>query len=459
MILLPPSITKITEAILQTGARPVIVGGYVRDAIMGYPSKDIDIEVFGIDSLNELEKILSPYGSTNFVGKSFGVLKVKTDKFELDISIPRTEIKSGLKHKDFKVTTDGNLTFEQAATRRDFKMNALGFDVKTEKIIDPFNGLEDIKNRVISHIEDKTFIEDPLRIMRAIGFAARFNFTISTETKELCKSMIKNEDLQHLSKERIFEEIKKILLKAKRPSIAFYLADELGINENIFSELNALKGVNQREKYHPEGDAFVHTLMALDVMAKHNEEDKRVKLTLMFAILCHDFGKTETTKFINGEWRAHAHEAVSVPLAKSFLLRLTDDKALIEAILPLVRYHGEPKKFYEANVSDSAIRRLANKVNISLLVEVSCADVLGRTTEDAKKGYCPSKNWLLKRADELYVKSSAPKQILQGRDLIEEGLSPSAEFKKILDIAFEAQLDGEFSNIEDGKNWLKKYLT
>jgi len=455
MIQIETSLKKITDAILKIGANPVIVGGYVRDSIMGYSSKDIDIEVFGVDSLESLENILAPFGSTNVVGKSFGVLKLTTKEYQLDISMPRTEIKTGIKHKDFSVKTDGNLTFKEAALRRDFKMNALGFDLRSEEIVDPFDGLKDIENKIISHINDKTFTEDPLRILRAIGFAARFNFKISQKTKDLCKNMVKEGELLHLSKERIFEEVKKILLKTKKPSIAFYLADELGINESIFTEIEALKGVKQRAKYHPEGDVFTHTMMALDVMAQYNEKNR---LALMFAVLCHDFGKAQTTKLIDGEYRAHGHEAVSVHLAQNFMSRLTDDKALIETILPLVRYHGEPKKFYESKVSDSAIRRLANKVNISLLVEVSRADTLGRTTKDAKSGNFDAKEWLLKRAGELKVKSSAPKKILQGRDLIEQGLTPSKEFKKILDLAFEAQMDGEFLNIEDGKIWLKKYL-
>jgi len=456
MIKIEDSLKKITDAILQMGATPVIVGGYVRDSIMGYSSKDIDIEVFGVDSLEELENILAPFGSTNIVGKSFGVLKLTTKDYQLDISMPRTEIKTGMRHKDFSVKTDGSLTFKQAALRRDFKMNALGFNLKNEKIVDPFDGLKDIENKIISHINDETFIEDPLRILRAIGFAARFNFKISQKTKALCKNMVKQGELLHLSKERIFEELKKILLKSKKPSIAFYLADELSINESIFTEIEALKGVKQRVKYHPEGDVFTHTFMALDVMAQYNGKNK---LALMFAVLCHDFGKVETTKLIDGEYRAHGHEAVSVHIAQNFMLRLTDDKALIETVLPLVRYHGEPKKFYEVKVSDSAIRRLANKVNISLLVEVSRADALGRTTENAKSGNFGAKEWLLKRASELKVKNSAPKQILQGRDLIAHGLTPSKEFKKILYLAFEAQMDGEFSNIEDAKEWLKKYLT
>jgi len=455
MIKLPDSLQKITDAILKIGASPVVVGGYVRDSIMGYSSKDIDIEVFGVDSLEKLENILAPFGSTNVVGRSFGVLKLTTKDYELDISMPRTEIKTGTKHKDFSVKTDGYLTFKQAALRRDFKMNALGFDLKSKKIIDPFNGLKDIEYGVISHIDDETFIEDPLRILRAIGFAARFNFEISIETKTLCKNMVQQGVLNHLSKERIFEEIKKILLKSKKPSIAFYLADELGINANIFPEIEKLKGLKQRAKYHPEGDVFTHTLMALDVMAEY---DGKNRLALMFAVLCHDFGKIETTKLINGEYRAHGHEAVSVRLAQNFMLRLSDDKALIEAILPLVRYHGEPKKFYESKVSDGAIRRLANKVNISLLVEVSRADSLGRTTKDAINKKFAAKRWLLARASELHVKDSAPKQILGGRDLIAQGLTPSSEFKKILSLAFEAQMDGKFSNIEEGRVWLKKYF-
>jgi len=458
MIKLPNSIQQISEVILQIGARPIIVGGFVRDSLIGNSSKDIDIEVFGIKTLSELEKILTPFGSVKEVGKSFGVLKVTIDELELDISMPRTEIKTGSKHKDFTVTTDGSLTFAKAAIRRDFKMNALGFDIKTKKILDPFDGLKDIKNRTISHINDETFTEDPLRILRAIGFASRFNFKIENSTKELCKKMITQGALQHLSKERIYEEIKKILLKSKKPSIAFNLANELDINKNLFPEIEALRGVKQREKYHPEGDVFVHTLMALDVMAKHKENNEKIKLILMFATLCHDFGKATTTKFINGEYRAHGHEVASVKIAKNFLNRLTNDKSLIEAILPLVHHHGEPSKFHQNNVSDGAIRRLANKVNISLLVEVSQADSLGRTTEDALNGYYPAKKWLLKRADHLNVRDKSPKHIIQGRHLIELGLSPSAEFKKILDEVFEAQMDNEFAELHNAKKWLKKYL-
>jgi len=458
MITLPTQLSKIMQSILNIGASPVIVGGYVRDALMDQESKDIDIEVFGIDKLDDLVAVLHPFGSLKEVGKSFGVLKLSCEDYELDISLPRVEKKIGRKHTDFSVTTHAQLSFKEAARRRDFRMNAIGYDVKSATLLDPYNGIGDIKERKISHIDDKTFQEDSLRVLRALGFAARFSFEIDHMTKELCKKMVQEGELSHLSKERIFEEIKKIFLKAKKPSIAFHIADELGINKELFPEIDALKGVKQREEYHPEGDVFTHTLMALDVMSEFSSEDEKKKLILMFATLCHDFGKATTTKLIEGVYRAYGHEVAGVEIAENFLRRMTDDKSLIEAVLPLVRYHGEPGKFYKENVSEAAIRRLANRVNISLLVEVSRADSLGRTTKDALEGKFPAKEWLLQRADELDVKQSAPKAILLGRHLLEEGLKPSSEFKKILDSAFEEQLEGKITTLDDAKKWLKKYL-
>jgi tRNA nucleotidyltransferase (CCA-adding enzyme) len=441
------NIPKILEDILinlqDLGAMPILVGGCVRDYFLNIPVKDYDVEIFGIDCFETIEKSLKKYGSVKLVGKSFGVLTLRADGYDFDFALPRTEKKIGNTHQDFEVITNANLSFKEAAIRRDFSINAIGYDFSKKEFLDPFNGINDLKNKIIKHIDDNTFIEDSLRVYRAVGFASRFGFKIEGKTKELCKKIVLNDELKYLPKERIYEELKKLFLKSSKPSIGFELIRELGILK-YFPELKALINCIQDELYHPEGDVWVHTMMCLDELSRILKEEKIEneyrKLYLFYAILCHDLGKPFCTKEINGRITSFKHETLGIEPTISFLSKLTNEKKFIEIVCSLVKNHLAPFQLYLAESSLKAIKRLSLKVNIEDLCLVCLADCLGRDINDKDK--CPkATSWLLNSAKELNIENKAIEQLVQGRDLIALGYKPSRKFKEILDFAFDLQLD------------------
>ncbi len=447
---LPKILQTISKELHSKHAKTIVVGGSVRDHFLEIDIKDYDIEVCGLNSIVELEEVLGEYGSVNLVGKSFGVLKFQHECEEYDFSFPRTESKVGVGHRGFDVEVDGNLDFKTAAKRRDFTVNALGYDIEEKAFIDPFGGLDDIKQKQLRHIDDKTFIEDPLRVYRAVQFCARFDFTLSLETKMLCREMVEQGMLAELPKERIYTEWKKLLLKAPKPSLGFELMRELGILELYFPELYALIGVPQSPKWHPEGDVWVHTMMTVDEMVRLRTKDEKYNLKMMFAILCHDLGKAvSTTVDDEGNIRSIGHEKTGLVLTKTLMYRLMDEHDFIESLLPLVEHHLKPSQFYAAKSGSKAIRKLATKVNIETLVVVAKADFLGRTTEEALTRDYKAGEWLLQKAAKLKVKSKPLERLLQGRDLIDLGFEPSPQFKVIIDEVYALQLEGSVSSKEE----------
>jgi tRNA nucleotidyltransferase (CCA-adding enzyme) len=395
------------------------------------------------------------------VGKSFFVYKYK----EIDFTLPRIEKKVGAGHRGFDVTVDGQMDFKTAAKRRDFTINAMGYDIEEKTFLDPFDAQVDIDKQILRHIDEKSFTEDPLRVYRAVQFCARLNYVLAEETKDLCKDMIEKGMLEELPKERVYGEWKKLLLKAKKPSLGFELMRELGILQ-YFPELQAIINVPQDPNWHPEGDVWIHTLMCVDAMAQlcrsgslhpdDQKEDKQ-KLKFMFATLCHDFGKAGTTAFDEkkGRLRAIGHEAAGVEPTRNFLYRLTDEHDFIKSILPLVEYHLLPSQFYKNGAKSKAIRRLATKVNIEELVIVAKADFLGRTSKEALIGRYEAGEWLLEKAKDLKVKNKALNNLLQGRDLIDLGLEPSPQFKTILDEVYELQMDGKIKSKNEALNYVE----
>ncbi len=453
-----PNILKtISRSLQECNAKAIIVGGSVRDHFLKLPSKDYDIEVYGLDNLEQLEKILSEFGSVNLVGKSFGVLKFAHEKEEYDFSFPRLEAKVGKGHRGFDVETDGSMAFEEAALRRDFTINAMGYDIEEKAFLDPFNAQEDIDAHLLRHIDDNSFVEDPLRVYRAVQFCARFGYELAPETKKLCLNMVKEGLLEELPKERIYKEFVKLLLKSPKPSVGFELLRELAIL-HYFPELEAIIDVPQDPKWHSEGDLWVHTMMCVDAMVALLGEDKKQNLKYMFAILCHDFGKVTTTIEEDRDIRAIGHEYKGIELTKSFMYRLTSEHDFIESILPLVEYHLKPSQFYAAKSKDKAIRKLAMKVNIEELVTVAKADFLGRTTQESLRGKYEAGEWLLEKAKNLKVQNKPLDNLLQGRDLIDLGLEPSPEFTMILDEVYNLQMEGDVSTKEEALEYVKKYI-
>ena len=417
----------------------------MRDFFLNLDSKDYDIEVYGLDKIKMLENILKKYGSVSLVGKSFGVLKFAYKKEKYDFSFPRLEEKIAKGHRGFNIFSNGNLDFKQASLRRDFTINAMGYDIEKKQFLDPFNAKEDIKNKILRHIKDETFIEDPLRVYRAVQFCARFKYKLDPSTYKLCQTMVSNGSLEELPKERIFTEWNKLLLKSKQPSIGFELMRDLNILQ-YFPELKAIIGILEDKKTDLIDDVWTHTMRCIDIMAKQDNNHK--KLYYMYAILCHDLGKAQLTK----------QKINNTNIIKTFLYRLSYEKKWIDSILPLVDHHLKPSIFYKNRSNAKAILKLAIDVNIEDLVIVAKVDFLGQLDKKNKTDIYEAGEWLLSEAQRLNVKNKALKCVLQGRDLIKIGLKPSKEFKNILSIIYEAQLDGKIKNKEEALLFLKDRL-
>lgn len=446
---LPDKIIKLAEVIKQNGGRAMLVGGCVRDELMNIKPKDFDIEVYGIEP-QKLKEILDSFGKVDAVGEAFTVYKIGQD---LDVALPRRERKTGRGHKGFVVEGDPQMSFEEAVRRRDFTVNAILQDALTGEIIDVCGGREDIKNKILRVVSRDTFAEDSLRVLRAAQFAARFEFDIDAETIEICRQI----DLTDLPKERIWGEIEKLLLNARKPSIGLRWLYDLGAVEQLFPEMKALVGVPQEEEWHPEGDVNIHTLLVVD-RARELIDDLPYakKVAVMLGALCHDFGKPATTRFFDGRWRSHAHDEAGVEPTVSFLDKLgiytLDGYDAREQIVQLVRYHLKPGEFYKARPGDGAFRRLARKVEPDLLYRVSRADTLGRNADwmPPEKWFdAVPQEWFIERARELAIEIKAPQEILMGRHLLELGLEKGPRIGEIIKAVYEMQLDGKVTNLDE----------
>ena len=439
----------IAAEVEKEGGRAYYVGGCVRDSLLGRENKDTDIEIYGL-ATDKIDRLLKRRFRVEIVGKSFGVWILKGCGF--DVSMPRRERKVGEGHKAFAIEGDPFMSPREACARRDFTINAILRDILTGEIVDPFNGRADLERGILRHTSER-FGEDPLRVLRAMQFAARFDFCVAPETVALCAKI----PFENLPQERVFEEWKKMLLKGIRISRGLdFLRDCSWVK--YFPELSACVGCPQDKEWHPEGDVFAHTGFCLDCFAKERIGDEREDLVVGFAVLCHDFGKPLCTKLdADGHIRSHGHDILGVKPAERFMNRLTREKSLIAEILPLVERHMAVLDLWRNRCGDAAIRRLAGKVGrIDRLVRIDSADRGGRPPIVPDPS--PQGEWILERAKALQIQDSAPKPILMGRHLIEMGFRPSPNFSKILTATYEAQLDGAVSDLDSAREFAKKLL-
>jgi tRNA nucleotidyltransferase (CCA-adding enzyme) len=456
----PEKVIKLAELVRDGGGRAMLVGGCVRDELMGVEPKDWDVEVYGIQP-EELREILDSIGRVDVVGEAFAVYRLGAD---LDISIPRRERKTARGHRGFVVRGDPSMSFEEACRRRDFTVNAILKDPLTAEIIDPFDGRGDLNRETLRMVDGVTFGEDSLRVLRAAQFAARFEFGIEAETVELCKKI----DVTDMPKERVWGELEKLLLQAQRPSIGLKWLYELGVVRQLFPELQALVRVPQEPEWHPEGDVDVHTMMVVDEARKLIDElDHPRKIAVMLGAIAHDFGKPPTTEFIDGRTRSRGHDEAGVEPTLSFLDRLgiltLGGFDVRNQVVQLVRYHLKPGEYYKSKspVGDGAFRRLARKVEADLLYRVAKADSLGRNPDwlpATKRFGSEAQEWFIKKVHELEIEKKAPEPILMGRHLIELGLTPGPKFKQILDAVYELQLDGKLTDLDESIEAAKTYL-
>ncbi len=457
---IPEKVLSLARAIHDAGGRALLVGGCVRDELMGKQPKDWDLEVYNLDAAR-VREILDQFGSVNVVGESFTVYKLGHD---LDVSIPRRERKSGRGHKGFVIEGDPSMSVAEAARRRDFTINAILRDPLTGELIDPYEGRRDIDRGVLRVVSSETFAEDSLRVLRAAQFAARFEFDISPETVELCR----NVDLSDLPAERIWGEMEKLLLQAQHPSVGLEWLHKLGAIEKLFPEIQSLIGVPQDREWHPEGDVFVHTKLVVD-RARELIDDLSYsrQVTVMLAALAHDFGKPDTTEFIDGRLRSRGHEEAGVPPAESFLDRLNvytlDGYNVRGQVIALVREHLKPGEFYKKRdeVGEGAFRRLARRCEPDLLYRVAKADSLGRNADwvPREQWYgAEAQEWFIERTKELQVEQRPPDPLLLGRHLLELGVEPGPKVGEITRAIYEMQLDGSVRTLDEAINEARKII-
>lgn len=442
------AVDRIVTAVRGAGGRGVLVGGCVRDALLGLPVKDVDLEVFGLGP-DQLKALVSEHFKVDLVGEAFGVLKLR--HVPLDVSIPRRESKSGLGHKAFDVLSDPTMSFEEAALRRDFTINAMGYDVAADTLLDPYGGQQDLQARILRHTSVR-FTEDPLRVLRGMQFIARFDLSPAPETVEVCRGVTP----EGLACERIFDEWKKLILSGVKISSGLEFLRTTGWLQ-YYPELETLVGCEQEPEWHPEGDVWIHTLLCMDAFAEDRVGDEHEDLVVGFAVLCHDLGKPLTTTVERGRIRSIGHCAAGEPPTRSFMRRMTNQESLAQEVVPLVTNHLRPLQLYTGQAGDGAIRRLAVRVKrIDRLVRVETADQKGRGPTEFDCS--PQSEWLLNRARELEVRDSAPAPVVMGRHLIDLGMTPGPRFGPILQECYDAQIEGIITNTGDGIAFARKLI-
>jgi len=449
-------------AVLEPHAEDVLlVGGYVRDKLLNIESKDVDIEVYGMN-YDRIVRVLRDAGyRPGVVGRQFGVVNVDN---VLDLSVPRRENKIGKGHRGFNVEPDPTMTPREAAARRDFTMNSMAMR-RDGTILDYHGGREDLHNRILRKVSG-AFKEDPLRVLRGMQFAARLpvrpdlgrGATMDDDTVQACREMVGEYDT--LAVERIWGEWKKLLLEGRRISDGLaLLKDTWWLGK--YPELEALVGCPQDPEWHPEGDVWIHTLHAVDAAAAIADReglDEEDRLVLVLATLCHDLGKPSVTvKSEEGRWWCPDHAGAGRVPAETFMTSIRTPARVQARVIPLVANHMWHLGFPEEMPSDRAICRLANrleKASIRMLALLVEADSCDRTVCKGKQRI----DAVVARADAMEVAEKPVAPLLMGRHLIARGLKPGKAFGRILDAAYAAQVDQTFHDLEGAMEWLAAYL-
>lgn len=442
-------VQNIIDVIAREQGRAILVGGAVRDLLLGKATKDLDIEVHGI-SLEKLQEILSQFGPVSLVGKSFGVLRLHG--LDIDWSLPRKD--SSGRHPQVQI--DPHMNFADAFKRRDLTINAMGIDLKTFELIDPWGGFTDLKKGILRAPDEHFFIEDPLRLFRVMQFISRFEFKPDEKLNEICKKM----SLAGISVERIESEFDKLFLKSERPSLGIRWLKQIGRIQEILPELAATIDVPQNPDWHPEGDVFEHTMQAIDAGARLSYTDSKEKLMGMYGVLCHDLGKVTTTRMMDGVWRSLGHEDAGVEPAKKLLKRFTRRVELIDAVAKIVRHHMAPGLFVRNGAKPPAYKRLALKlapeVTMELLAKVALADKSGRNgaSHEPLNKPLPDIEDFLAHAQQLNIAYKPEEPIIQGRD-IAGFVKPGPEMGRLVKKAYEIQIE---EGIVDKQELINKIL-
>ncbi len=459
---LPPLVDQIVRELRAAGYRAVVVGGAVRDALLGGQPKDFDVEVYGV-AYDRLAGFLARHGRVDLVGKSFGVVKLTAADHEYDFSVPRRDSKLGLGHRDFQTTFDNDISPREAASRRDFTINAMAYDPVTDELLDFFGGAEDLKNRIL-RATSAAFAEDPLRVLRGMQFACRFDLTLEPGTAAMCKTIVDHYDT--IVKERVADEFMKWAVKSSRPGrIAEYL--KASGWEVHFPEIGRLAGVPQDPGWHPEGDVGTHTMLVVDAAARIAAREKLEgddRAVLIFAALSHDFAKATTTMLREREgkmrWTSWGHEADGGPMARGFLERIGIKSAIVDRVVRMVENHLASSSIGR-EVTPRAVRRLAMRLapaTIADLVRLIEADYSGRPP--LPTGLPEGAMRIREMAEAQAVHHGPQAPLILGRHVMPYFADqPGKHIGEVTAAAYEAQADGAFSNHEEALQWLERYMS
>lgn len=374
----------IAEKIRRAGGNVYLVGGAVRDQLMGKTPKDKDYCVTGI-SAEEFSRL---FPEAILTGKDFPVFRIDGEEYAL----ARTERKTGRGYKGFQVDSSPEVTIEEDLRRRDLTINSVAIEVATGEVVDPFGGVEDIRRGII-RATSEAFREDPLRVYRAARFAARFGFRVEPGTLAMMRDM--KEELPALTPERVGLEVIKAALETENPSIFFRVLAEADVLDVHFPELSALIGVPQPPEHHPEGDAFEHSMQVLDAMARMTKDP-----VLRWVAVVHDLGKGVTPKELLP--RHHGHEKAGVPLVEALGRRIRLPKRYTQAAKVGAAEHmrafriGEMRPGKAVRLLEQVRKTALGVEGLSLLVK---ADHRGRNNPDAE---VPEAEELIRMAEVIF---------------------------------------------------------
>jgi len=448
---LPTTLMDVCQSIAQAGGKAWLVGGCVRDLCLGIQPHDMDLEVYNLNAA-DLQACANLMGHNEQVGQHFGVLKLWVKSEAFDLALPRTEKKTHAGHTGFEVTHDIKLTPETASLRRDFTINAMMFNPLTGDFLDFHGGQKDLQQGLLRHVSP-AFAEDPLRVLRAMQFAARFQLKLAPETAKLCHDLLP--EASSLASSRIWGEWQK-WAHAEHPSFGLQALYDSGWIA-LHPELEVLQACPQDPRWHSEGNTWIHTLLVCDqaaLIAQRESLDAKTTEYLVFASLCHDLGKPAAT-YTDDKGHIHSpnHSQAGIEPSRQFLQSIAAPKSMSSYVLPLVYDHIT---HLCAQATPRAIRRLAHRLepaSIELWEMLVEADASGRYPSPPSR---PALNWLEKaRALDSHVQKV--QAVITGKFLMARGLSPGKTMGVMIKQAYEAQLDGEFHDEDSAEQWLKQH--
>ena len=428
---------SICETLRRNGHQALLVGGCVRDLLLGRQPADYDVATDASP-----ERVIELFPESVPVGAQFGVVLIPRENWKVEVATFRSDVGySDGRHPDSVVYTR---TAQEDVQRRDFTVNGLLMRHDTEEVLDYVGGQADLKAGIIRAIGDPAlrFAEDKLRMMRAVRFAARFGFHIETATFEAIRS--RAQEIRHVSAERLREELTKLLTEgaARR---GFELLDEAGLLQQVLPEIAAMKGVEQPPQFHPEGDVWIHTRMMIEMLPAGSSP------TLAWGILLHDVGKPPTFKSAaetGDRIRFDGHVGVGVKMAEEICRRLRFSNEDTEQILALVENH---MRFADAaQMRTSTLKRFARLRRFEEHLELHRIDCV------SSNGRLEAYNYVRKFFLETPPEQVRPQRLLTGEDLKTMGYQPGPAFTEILQAIEDGQLEGQLKTREEAFDFVRK---